>query len=175
LPRSHVVRLTPEQRTTCREVLTRPDVTDHTRRRAIILIRADASPDRPHATDREIADAAGVAPRTVARVRANFVTRGFDAAMNGMRPPPRIRHKLTPEQEQLLLDLLDTPPPLSFPRWTTRTLAERLSQIEGVPSVSRELVRRTLKRHNRTLSISLMAVFAIGAVDVCGPLMRLAG
>jgi hypothetical protein len=41
--------------------------------------------------------------------------------------------------------------------------------------VSRELVRRTLKRHNRTLSISLMAVFAIGAVDVCGPLLRLAG
>lgn len=140
----------------------------------MILIRADVSPAHPRASDREIADAAGVAPRTVARVRAAFVTRGFEAAMNGARPSPRNHPKLTPEQELLLLDLLDTPPPLSYPRWTTRTLAERLSQIEGVPTVSRELVRRTLNRHNRTLGSSFVALLAVGAADACGLVIRLA-
>ncbi len=174
MPRTHVVRLTPEQRTACREALTRPDIADHTRRRAMILIHADVSPDHPRATDREIADAAGVAPRTVARVRAAFATQGFDAAMNGVQPRPRHCPKLSPEQELLLLDLVDTPPPPSYPRWTTRTLAERLGQFDGVPPVSRELVRRTLRRHNRTLGGSVAVIFAAELADACCLAIRLA-
>ena len=40
-----------------------------------------------------------------------------------------------------------TPPPPGYPRWTTRTLAVELTGLQGMPTVSRELVRRTLKRH----------------------------
>jgi transposase len=173
--RRHIVRLTTEQRVACDGVLADAAASGHSRRRALILLHADVAGDGSRSTDRDIAAAAGVSPRTVARVRAAFARHGFDAAMNGMQGTRRMPAKLTAAQEQLLLDLLDTPPPPSYPRWTTRTLAERLGQLDGVPAVSRELVRRTLKRHNRSLGHPLVAIIAAGVVDACQQVQRLMG
>lgn len=153
MPPYHVVRLTVRQRIVCAEMLAADDVSNVVRRHAAIL-RYAASDSGGHATDREIAELAGVDPRTVARVRADFDLRGFEAALYGGPSSRSAPLKLTPEQEKHLLALAKTVPPPSHPRWSYRSLAEQFSRMEGMPPVSRELVRRTLKRHNHPIQWS---------------------
>ncbi|HZR48586.1 MAG TPA: helix-turn-helix domain-containing protein [Streptosporangiaceae bacterium] len=146
--KQHVVCLTPEQRAELGRLLTRNATTALEQRRARILLHADAGPTGPKRTDVEVAAAVGVDPRTVARTRAGFVQEGFAVALHGH---PRVRQtppKLDSSQEARLVALACTDPPAGHARWTVRLLAERVVQLEELPPVSRELVRRTLKKNS---------------------------
>lgn len=136
-------------------------------RRARVLLSADVSSAGCQRTDREIAAAAGVDARTVRRVRATFAQRGFADALQGVLRKRKSSTKLSAAQEEWLLVLAETPPPPGYPRWTVRTLAAELCTIEGMPVVSRELVRRTLKRlQGRTENLT-MQMTARGLLIVC--------
>ena len=143
----HVVRLTPEQRTICELAGHDKRAAGRVQRRALVLLHADDSPAGPGAVDRETAAKSGVDARTVARIRAVFTTHGFETALRGAARAIKTPSKLSHGQEARLLALLATPPPPGYPRWTIRTLAGELAGLEDMPTVSRELVRRTLKRH----------------------------
>jgi hypothetical protein len=94
----------------------------------------------------EVAAMTEVPARTVARVRTTFCQHGFAAAMRG-RPRPRpVPPKLDALQEARLIALACTPPPGGRAQWTLQLLADQVVLLEGLPSVSRELVRRTLKK-----------------------------
>ncbi|MDQ2652480.1 MAG: helix-turn-helix domain-containing protein, partial [Chloroflexota bacterium] len=82
------------------------------------------------------------------RVRSAFLHDGFARTLQGQPPAPPVARKLTHDQELRLLSLLDTAPPPGHKRWTVRTLARAASALDGMPTISRELVRRLLKRHN---------------------------
>jgi hypothetical protein len=147
----YLVHLSAEQRQACHAILNRPSASCRARRRALVLLNADRGAGSGHQPDAAIAQAAGVDVRTVVRVRAAFVKQGFGIALNGRARSATTTSKLTPEQETRLLALIATPPPPGYPRWTIRTLAEGLRQFSDMPRVSRELVRRTLNRHNAAL------------------------
>lgn len=146
MPKQHVVRLTPEQRTECATVLRRGTSSALSQRHARILLAADASGDGPRWTDREIAAAVQVQERTVARVRASCCQQGFAIALRG-RPRPRpVPPKLDAVHEARLIALACTSPPAGRARWTLQLLADQVVLLEEMPPVSRELVRRTLKK-----------------------------
>jgi len=146
MPKQHVVRLTPEQRAECAAVLRRGRAAALTQRRARILLATDASQDGPRLTDAEVAAAVQVQPRTVARAREAFCRAGFAVALRG-RPRPRpVPPKLDAVAEARLVALACTTPPAGQARWSVRLLADQAVLVEGIPSVSRELVRRTLKK-----------------------------
>jgi len=143
--KQHHIRLSPEQRAEAEAVVRRGSATALTARHARILLEADERPQRPARTDAQVAERCGVSARTVARVRERCAVDGFAVALQG-RPHPGSRPKLTFAEEAHLIALACAPPPDGQARWSVRLLANQVVLLEGMPPVSRELVRRTLKK-----------------------------
>lgn len=143
--KQHLIHLTPEQRAEAQAVLTRGTATALTSRHARILLEADAAPRRRARSDAQVGVLCGVSARTVARIRERFALEGFAVALHG-RPRPGSSPTLTFADEARLITLACSPAPAGHARWSLRLLAARAVELEVVPPVSRELVRRTLKK-----------------------------
>jgi len=143
--KQHRIFLTPEQRADAQAVLDRGTAKALTARHARILLEADAAPRRRARTDAQVAERCGVSARTVARVRECFASEGFAVALQGRSHPGSVP-RLDFAAEARLITLACSPAPAGHARWTLRLLAERSVELEAVPPVSRELVRRTLKK-----------------------------
>jgi transposase len=118
---------------------------------ARILLKADEGEDAPNEAsswpDTKIADALEISRSTVARVRQRFAWEGLEAALVHRRPKATKPNKLDGEQEAHLIALACSEPPKGKKRWSVRLLAERFVQLECAEEpISRELVRRTLKK-----------------------------
>ncbi len=116
---------------------------------ARILLKADEGEDAPGEAwpDTEIADALEVSRSTVSRVRERFVREGLEAALVHRRPQKTKPPKLDGFQEAHLIALACSAPPRGRKRWSVRLLAERFVSLECAEGpISRELVRRTLKK-----------------------------
>lgn len=137
---THRVRLTEDQRTDLIALTRRGE--SHVRRitRARILLLADRG-----TTDRAIADALDVHPRTCQRLRQRACQEGVAAALDD-RPRPGAPRLLDDRQEAHLIALACSDAPAGHDRWTMRLLAERLVALEIVPTISDETVRQTLKQ-----------------------------
>jgi transposase len=116
---------------------------------ARVLLKADEGGDAPTPawTDTQIARALEVSRSTVYRVRTRFAREGLEAAL-AHRPPRRTKpKKLDGLQEAHLIALACSEPPKGHERWSVRLLADRFVQLECAEGpISRELVRRTLKK-----------------------------
>ena len=143
--KQHLIHLSPEQRAAAQAVLDRGTAKALTARHARILLEADAAPRRRARTDVQVAERCRVSARTVARVRTRFAADGFAVALHG-RPHPGSAPRLDLAQEARLITLACSPAPEGHARWSLRLLAERSVELALVPPVSRELVRRTLKK-----------------------------
>ncbi len=116
---------------------------------ARILLKADAAPGGPAWTDDRIAEAFDVSTDTVGRIRRRFVEQGLDAAL--VRKPqarPSREPVLDGAAEARLIALACSSPPGGRKAWTMRLLADKLVELEVVPSISDETVRRSLKKAN---------------------------
>ncbi len=114
---------------------------------ARILLKADEGEDAPAWSDVKIADALEISRSTVSRVRARFVQEGLEAALVHRRPKNTKPRKLDGSQEAHLIALACSAPPRGRKRWSVRLLAERFVRLECAQEpISRELVRRTLKK-----------------------------
>jgi Homeodomain-like domain len=146
MPRQHLVVLSPEERSRLRTLLRRDATTAMLQRRARILLAAETRPGYPCQTDVAVATAVGVDARTVARVRAEFARFGLERALAGC---PRVfppRRMLSSTQEARLVTLACSAPPPGHAHWTLRLLADRLVELEVVPTISHETVRQALKK-----------------------------
>jgi transposase len=131
--------LTPEQRESLDQLREQPLPRKQQYRRDILL-RADEGD-----TDQEIAEELSVHPSTVQRVRRRFADHGLDAALND-RPRSGAPPKLDGKQEAMVIALACTDAPRGRTRWSVRMLARRAVELEVVETVSRETVRRVLKK-----------------------------
>ena len=119
---------------------------------ARILLKADEgdeqAPDEASWPDVKIAEALEVSRSTVSRVRERFVAEGLEAALVHRRPKNTKPKKLDGSQEAHLIALSCSEPPRGRGRcWSIRLLAERFVSLECAEEpISRELVRRTLKK-----------------------------
>jgi len=117
---------------------------------ARILLKAEEGEDaldQASWPDTRIADALEISRSTVARVRERFALEGLEAALVHRRPKATKPKKLGGEQEAHLIALACSEPPKGKKRWSVRLLAERFVELECAEEpISRELVRRTLKK-----------------------------
>jgi transposase len=139
MSKQYVVTLTDAQRQALLARRAEP-LTLRQRNRVDILLRA-ADGD----TDAEIAGELGVATNTVARVRQRFVGRGLDGAVSE-KPRSGAPAKLDGKQEALIIALACSPAPEGEARWSIRRLTERVVALEVAETISRETVRRLLKK-----------------------------
>ena len=116
---------------------------------ARILLKADEGEDALGGAwaDTKIADALEISRSTVFRVRTRFVAEGLEAALLHRQPKNTKPKKLDGEGEAHLIALACSEPPQGKKRWSVRLLADRFVALENAEEpVSRELVRRTLKK-----------------------------
>jgi transposase len=150
MPR-YVVRLTEAERQRLEELLSKGRHAATTVTRARILLKADESEAGPGWKDGAIVQALDTSLSTMHRVRQEFVDSGLEAALYRRKatgPRPR---KLDGSQEARLIALACGPAPEGRARWTLKLLAQRMVELEVVPSLSAECVRTTLKKTNSSL------------------------
>jgi transposase len=149
--RQNPILITPGERTHLESLTNDASTPILTRDHARILLMADQHNPARYYTDAEIADELGVSGRTVARVRARYSQAGLDAALS-RRPTRRVyERRLTPEQEQQVIALINAPPPPGQNRWSLRVLTKHIVEGGIIPSISPETVRTTLSRHGINL------------------------
>lgn len=145
MQKKYIVRLSDQERDTLREVVKKLKGTNQKVRRAQVLLKADA--DGPAWTDWQIADAFLCRIKTVENIRQRLVERGFEETLNGKKRTHSPTEKLLDgEQEAKVIATRLGPPPKGYANWTLRLLARKVVELEIVPSVSRETIRRTLKK-----------------------------
>jgi len=113
--------------------------------RARILLLTDESPSGLSNKDQEIMDSLGVCARTVAATRERFVEEGIQGALNEKARSGRPR-EFTGRDEAKLTLIACSDPPEGRNRWSVRLLADKMVELEVVDSISRESVRKYLKK-----------------------------
>jgi hypothetical protein len=114
---------------------------------ARILLKADASPaGGPNWEDQQISRSLDVGRATVERVRKQFVEDGLEAALERRKPRREYERRLDGADEAHLIALTCGQAPEGRDRWTMQLLADRMVALGYVERLSRETVRRTLKK-----------------------------
>lgn len=109
------------------------------RRAQALLLAADEQ------TDEAIAEQLRMGVATLERLRRRFVEEGLEASLRE-RPRPGARPKLGPKEQAFVVALACTKPPEGRHRWTMQLLADRVVELELVPDITDESIRRLLKR-----------------------------
>jgi transposase len=113
--------------------------------RARILLLADESPHGPSKRDKEIAEALGICANTVGLTRQHFTEGGIEGSLNEKPRSGRPR-EFTGREEAKLTLIACSEPPEGRNRWSVRLLTEKLVELDVVDSISRESVRKYLKK-----------------------------
>ncbi len=143
----YIVTLTAEERQGLHDLIDAGKAAAKKLAHARILLKADAADGGPAWPDHRIADAIEVSTATIERVRQRFVEQGLDAAL--VRKPqarPSRLPTLDGRAEARLIALACSAPPEGRAVWTMQLLADKLVELEVVPTVSDETVRRALKK-----------------------------
>jgi transposase len=147
--RKNPVSLTGDDRGKLEGLIARGSAPARQLTHARILLKADEREDAPGQAwpNVRIADALEVSRSTVFRVRERFVREGLEAALVHRKPKGTKPKKLDGCQEAHLIALACSEPPKGKKRWSVRLLADRFVSLECAEEpISRELVRRTLKK-----------------------------
>ena len=139
-PTKYIVKLTDEQRSELLSLVNKGEHNARIIKRANILLLSDQGKTAP-----EIAENLPVSEQTVYNIRKRFVQEGLDSALHD-KPRPGAKLCIQPEQEAHVIALACTEPPDGRERWTLRLLTNKVVELGIVEEVSRETVRRTLKK-----------------------------
>ena len=152
MAKRYIVRLSEEERKQLTELLGRKVLAAQKRKRAQVLLKADASPDGPAWVDSRIAEAYDVTVATVENLRKSYVLEGLEAAIERKKQcRPSRQPVFDGAKEAALVTLCCGTVPAGHGRWTLRLLADKLVELEIVDRVCRETVRQTLKKTNCSL------------------------
>ena len=135
------VPLTPDQREHLRRLIGSGSAPARELMHARILLKADRG-----LGDAAIAEALDVHLATAWRVRRRFSEESFASALEHRHPAHPKPPRLDGRAEAHLIALACSDPPAGRARWTLRLLADALVEVNLVPSVSAETVRRALKK-----------------------------
>ena len=150
--KKYIVRLSTEEHDQLKKLLTggRGSVRMFTRAR--ILLKADQSDGGPDWSDEKISEAFDVTVLTVQRIRKELVEEGLEAVLSRreyrLKTP---RRKIDGDLEARLIALACSQAPEGRARWTLRLLADSFVELGFVDCISRETIRRTLKKTKLSL------------------------
>ncbi|HEV2123079.1 MAG TPA: IS630 family transposase [Chloroflexota bacterium] len=144
--KKYLVTLMDEERIQLRQMISAGKAAARKLMHARILLKADASAGGPNWKDEQISQSLEVGTATVERVRRQFVEQGLEAALERRKPDREYERRLDGVGEAHLIALACSEAPAGREHWTMQLLAEGMVGLGYVESVSRETVRRTLKK-----------------------------
>ena len=140
--KKHEVALADEQRQVLERLVNSGRESARKITRARVLLKAGEGE-----SDGAVVAALGVGRATVERVRKRFAEGGLDAALERKPQPARPgKRVLDGAAEARLVTLACSRPPDGHGQWTLDLLADRMVRLNVVPAVSRDTVRRCLKK-----------------------------
>jgi hypothetical protein len=142
----YVVTLTAEERAELDRLTRAGRRSARTISRARILLLADQGEHGPGWEDRRVAEAVGCSHRTVERIRERCVLEGLESALTHKPQARRRQRRLDGRAEAKLIALACAAAPDGRKAWTLELLADRLVELRVVDAVSKETVRRALKK-----------------------------
>lgn len=143
----HSFKLLESERKTLLEIVNKPKVAAWKVQRAHVLLQADISAKGPGWTDAEISKAFHVSTRSIEAWRRKAVEEGPLSLLERGTGKGRA-FKLDGDQEAKLTAIACSEAPAGQCRWTLTLLANRMVELKIVESISRETVRKTLKKTN---------------------------
>ena len=149
MAKRYIVRLSDEERKQLTGLLGKKVLAAQKRKRAQVLLKADASNDGPAWIDSRIAEALDVSVVTVENLRKSYVLEGLEATIERKKQcRPSRQPVLDGAKEARLVALCCGTVPAGRGRWTLRLLADKLVELQVVESISHETVRQVLKKTN---------------------------
>lgn len=144
--KKYVVTLTEEERAGLRGVISAGKAAARKLAHARILLKADASPGGDGWDDVSISEGLEVGTATIERVRKQFVEEGLEASLERRRPRRQYERRLDGVKEAHLVAVTCSEAPEGRERWTMQLLADKMVALGYVEALSRETVRRALKK-----------------------------
>jgi transposase len=143
----YVVELTRQEQKELTELVSKGKAAARRITHARVLLQANQSKDGPAWTDKQISEAFGVHTNTIHGIRRRFVEHGLEAALERKRQDHPSRKRIVDgDVEAHLIALRCGEPPKGTNRWTLRLLADKLVELEIVPNICHETVRKALKK-----------------------------
>jgi len=147
MKKKYLVTLTADEREQLNAMITAGTASAKKLAHARVLLKVDQGENGPAWVDEVIAEAVEVSTDTVARIRQRFVEQGLEAALvRKKQDRPSRERVLDGSAEARLLAVACSDPPDGRAAWTLTMLADKLVELEVVERVSRESVRRVLKK-----------------------------
>ena len=120
------------------------------KQRAQIILLLDASVGKPF-TQAQVAKRVGVSAPTIFKTIKAYHEEGLEAVLHFKTPKePNKKRIVNGEIEARIIAVACGAPPEGFGRWTVRSLSNKI-ELDIAPGISRETVRRTLKKLNLSL------------------------
>ena len=136
------VELRRKDRRQVAEMLRKGQESARVLRRASILRQLDSGQKVA-----QVAENAGVAPKTVRAIARRYEEGGLDTALYE-KPRPGQEPILSTGQKQRIVAMVCGPPPEGRARWSVRLIAAEAAQRKLGPPVSRETIRILLESHD---------------------------
>ena len=151
-PKKNKVKLTDNEVKCLKAILKRKDTNQILSARCRILLNLDED-HLPALTYDQCMSACNVSRATIARTAKLFASGGIDAALKINRNinSDHARRKVDGRTEAKIIEIACGPVPEGHSRWTIRLLEERL-KVELEEPISREAIRRSLKKTNFDLT-----------------------
>jgi transposase len=153
--KKYKVTLTKDEEKQLHEIINKGKDGAQKRKRAQALLLA-----YEEYTDEMAADRVGMHRRGIEDLRQRFVEEGFESTLEG-KPRGHRPRVLSGEDEARLVALVCGPAPEGSPRWTLKLLETAWVTLEYTDAerVSRETIRRTLKKTNLNPGKTVNGVF----------------
>ena len=148
MAKKYRVRLTEEEQQELKSLVSKGRAAAYKQTHARILLLSDENQAGGAMKDQDIARVLRVGSATVERVRRRCVEEGPEAALERRQQLNRRRKKVDGKAEAHLIALACSQPPEGRVSWTLQLMADQMVQREIVESISRETVRRSLKKTN---------------------------
>lgn len=147
--RKYIIELNQEQREALEKRVRSGKATARSIQHAQILLKADDKNPEGRWNDEQITEAYGVSASTIVRIKKKFVEQGLEEALERRPQPERPeKRKINGISEAHLIARTCEPAPTGYASWSVRLLADRFVILETGEKVSRETIRRTLKKTN---------------------------
>ena len=146
------IRLTKNEREELRKILADSKCPKGRQNRAKILLKVNEL--RGNAIVTELTQELGVSRTTIRNTCVRYLNEGFETSVNHkqMTSPSRV-FALDDNQEKKVVKMFRSRPPKGVTKWTLDILAEQAVATKIVSKVSRETVRKVLRKHGISLSV----------------------
>jgi len=145
------IKLTEKEREYAQSKVNDKVTAETFKKRAQVILSLDENIGEPE-THEKIGKRVGVSRQAIWNMVNDFHDEGLEACLKFKTPAePNNKPIVTGEIEARIIAVACGEPPEGFGRWTVRSLTSKV-ELEIAPGISRETVRRTLKKLNLSLT-----------------------